>query len=147
MTPALHIGGNETRTRDPDLGKVVLYQLSYSRNMDCLEAVLMIGAGNETRTRDPDLGKVVLYQLSYSRIGTSSANILSGKRDSNSRPRPWQGRALPTELFPQNLKTDRTAFGCLSYYCKGEPNYKSRHSNCKGFLSGCSRSLKSWPNC
>ena len=26
---------------------------------------------------------------------------LSGKRDSNSRPRPWQGRALPTELFPQ----------------------------------------------
>ncbi len=25
----------------------------------------------------------------------------SGKRDSNSRPRPWQGRALPTELFPQ----------------------------------------------
>ena len=26
--------GNETRTRDPNLGKVVLYQLSYSRNMD-----------------------------------------------------------------------------------------------------------------
>jgi hypothetical protein len=25
--------GNETRTRDPDLGKVVLYQLSYSRLM------------------------------------------------------------------------------------------------------------------
>ena len=23
--------GNETRTRDPNLGKVVLYQLSYSR--------------------------------------------------------------------------------------------------------------------
>src|SRR6187551_1013671 len=27
-------------------------------------------------------------------------NQTSGKRDSNSRPRPWQGRALPTELFP-----------------------------------------------
>ena len=25
----------------------------------------------------------------------------SGKRDSNSRPQPWQGCALPTELFPQ----------------------------------------------
>ncbi len=25
--------GNETRTRDPNLGKVVLYQLSYSRIM------------------------------------------------------------------------------------------------------------------
>ena len=28
--------GNETRTRDPDLGKVVLYQLSYSRKQ-CAE--------------------------------------------------------------------------------------------------------------
>ncbi len=28
--------GNEIRTRDPDLGKVVLYQLSYSRNVDQL---------------------------------------------------------------------------------------------------------------
>ena len=26
--------------------------------------------------------------------------MLSGKRDSDPRPRPWQGRALPTELFP-----------------------------------------------
>ena len=25
--------GNETRTRDPNLGKVVLYQLSYSRSV------------------------------------------------------------------------------------------------------------------
>ena len=33
----------------------------------------------------------------------------SGKRDSNSRPRPWQGRALPTELLPRKyvfLKLD-----------------------------------------
>ena len=27
--------GNGTRTRDPNLGKVVLYQLSYSRNLSC----------------------------------------------------------------------------------------------------------------
>ena len=26
---------------------------------------------------------------------------LSGKRGSNSRPQPWQGCALPTELFPR----------------------------------------------
>ena len=36
------------------------------------------------------------YKKSRLSIGT-----LSGKRDSNSRPRPWQGRALPTELFPR----------------------------------------------
>jgi hypothetical protein len=29
-----HGAENETRTRDPDLGKVVLYQLSYFRNCD-----------------------------------------------------------------------------------------------------------------
>ena len=29
----------------------------------------------------------------------------SGKRDSNSRPRPWQGRALPTELLPHVVFT------------------------------------------
>ena len=28
---SIYGAGNETRTRDPDLGKVVLYQLSYSR--------------------------------------------------------------------------------------------------------------------
>ena len=73
-----------------------------------------LGAENETRTRDPNLGKVVLYQLSYFRKYVSvkildikkdnhirNCQILSGKRDSNSRPQPWQGCALPTELFPQ----------------------------------------------
>ena len=29
---------------------------------------------------------------------------LSGKRDSNPRPQPWQGCALPTELFPHLLR-------------------------------------------
>jgi hypothetical protein len=33
----------------------------------------------------------------------------SGKRDSNPRPQPWQGCALPTELFPQTTQTSRTA--------------------------------------
>ncbi len=32
---------------------------------------------------------------------------MSGKRDSNSRPQPWQGCALPTELFPQNVFQER----------------------------------------
>ena len=34
----------------------------------------------------------------------SNCLILSGKRDSNSRPQPWQGCALPTELFPHCLE-------------------------------------------
>ena len=34
--------------------------------------------------------------------------MLSGKRDSNSRPQPWQGCALPTELFPQTSEEEET---------------------------------------
>src|SRR5450830_66470 len=29
--------------------------------------------------------------------------IQSGRRDSNPRPQPWQGCALPTELLPQDF--------------------------------------------
>ncbi len=63
--------------------------------------LLRVGAKNGTRTRDPDLGKVVLYQLSYFREHLKNQVFVywSEKRDSNPRPRPWQGRALPTELF------------------------------------------------
>jgi hypothetical protein len=32
LTPRKKKAGNGTRTRDPNLGKVVLYQLSYSRD-------------------------------------------------------------------------------------------------------------------
>ena len=93
--------GNETRTRDPDLGKVVLYQLSYSR----------IGAVNHTRMNSlvnrlgGKFGKgfhPVRKRRGPEHVGASSSNW-SGKRDSNSRPRPWQGRALPTELFPHEV--------------------------------------------
>src|SRR5690606_39991445 len=38
--------------------------------------------------------------------------IWSGKRDSNSRTRPWQGRALPTELFPRSPPFYGRSGGC-----------------------------------
>ncbi len=70
--------GDEARTRDLNLGKVALYQLSYSRiallhnalhfYFAKQRAASKIGAGDEARTRDLNLGKVALYQLSYSRI-------------------------------------------------------------------------------
>ena len=37
----------------------------------------------------------------------STSLTLSGKRDSNSRPQPWQGCALPTELFPHYVSLPR----------------------------------------
>ena len=46
---------------------------------------------------------IVLAQNFFEKKSETSsfALTLSEKRDSNPRPRPWQGRALPTELFSQ----------------------------------------------
>ncbi len=41
---------------------------------------------------------------------------LSRRRDSNPRPRPWQGRALPTELLLHECSLERIA--------KIQPNFK-----------------------
>ena len=62
-------------------------------------------------------------------------NKWSGKRDSDPRPQPWQGCALPTELFPHFLfishsfqSTLKQAF--LQMRCKGTTifwDYKTFH--------------------
>ena len=80
--------GEESRTLDLNLGKVALYQLSYSRigvqhHSSKLLLILVLlfyyrlvlhqtGAGEESRTLDLNLGKVALYQLSYSRVVISN---------------------------------------------------------------------------
>ena len=91
--------------------------------MEGIGVVVYTAAENETRTHasrelflanyiyTPDLWKGCLGSLGQSiaadntkRKKTAVSCLLrfvSGKRDSNSRPQPWQGCALPTELFPQ----------------------------------------------
>jgi hypothetical protein len=44
---------------------------------------------------------MILMEISVEFLPIEVAKNWSGKRDSNSRPRPWQGRALPAELFPR----------------------------------------------
>ncbi len=68
-------------------------------------------------------------------------DLVSGKRDSNSRPQPWQGCALPTELFPQ----ERMVSHCE---CKGSK--KVVHSKFFGpyfmvFYSVKDRNSDIWP--
>ena len=76
----------------------MLYQLSYFRNLvprTGLEpACLSTHAPETCASTIPPPGP---FGLSTS----ATLLALSGKRDSNSRPQPWQGYALPTELFPQ----------------------------------------------
>ena len=42
-------------------------------------------------------------------LAQSQSHSQSGKRDSNPRPQPWQGCALPTELFPRTTPGSRLA--------------------------------------
>ena len=49
---------------------------------------------------------------------------LSEKRDSNPRPQPWQGCALPTELFSHLLRSSKQRTAILSELrCKGNPYF------------------------
>ena len=99
--------GNETRTRDPNLGKVVLYQLSYSRKIN-ISKNFCTRDRHRTGTAISGNGILSPARLPIPPPGLSTINVIylkkSGKRDSDSRPQPWQGCALPTELFPHYVK-------------------------------------------
>ena len=43
---------NETRTRDPNLGKVVLYQLSYFRNFEPYKQAYLLVCGCKCRAKN-----------------------------------------------------------------------------------------------
>ncbi len=55
--------------------------------------------------------------------------VWSGKRVSNSRPIPWQGIALPTELFPRG-----SCPGCTALFDESKPTRKhQRHELSAGW--------------
>ena len=94
--------GNETRTRDPQLGRLMLYQLSYSRNL------YVCGEG---RIRTYEGISQQIYSLP--RL-TASVPPLKKSRwtDSNRRPADYKSAALPTELHRQLIfnRTHRLVF-------------------------------------
>ncbi len=60
---------DEARTRDNQLGRLELYQLSYFRMQWILKPHQVFSrAEDEARTRDNQLGRLELYQLSYFRF-------------------------------------------------------------------------------
>ena len=48
---------------------------------------------------------------------------MSGKRDSDPRPQPWQGCALPTELLPHSPKRCQEHFSKCGCKGSGFPQY------------------------
>ena len=72
------------------------------KEMHLKNASLKFCAQDETRTHTA-LRPLPPQSSVYTNFTTCAGTIkkMSGKRDSNPRPQPWQGCALPTELFPQ----------------------------------------------
>src|SRR5436190_7677339 len=56
-----------------------------------------------------DVSHVALQQTKR-RLMEPARYLRSGRRDSNPRPQPWQGCALPTEPLPQTARSSRPKY-------------------------------------
>ena len=85
--------GNETRTRDPQLGRLMLYQLSYSRDIS--------SGGRRIRTSEVERQQIYSLPQLAALVSPQHKNLiknLSQWTDSNRRPADYKSAALPTEL-------------------------------------------------
>ena len=100
-TPELHQhnkkrAGDEVRTRDIQLGRLTLYQLSYSRKKNKNMTVGRTGF-EPVKVKPADLQSALVGRLSISPRNFKLLKyvlILSRQRDSNPRPRDYKSRAL-----------------------------------------------------
>ena len=100
--PSCSGAGDESRTRDLNLGKVALYQLSYSRVTSGGAIQSRTGlAGFAIRCITALLSRHDCLSAVTVKSPAAFLEFWSGRRVSNSRPQPWQGCALPTELLPR----------------------------------------------
>ena len=80
--------------------------------------------GNRPQTRvslRSTLGREPRFPLQQKREWLKAILCWSGKRGSNPPPPPWQGGALPNELFPRIT----LPFGNRQYYTQGERRMSS----------------------
>ena len=109
-TPELHQhtqkrAGDEVRTRDIQLGRLTLYQLSYSRKKNKNMTVGRTGF-EPVKVKPADLQSALVGRLSISPRNFKLLKyvlILSRQRDSNPRPRDYKSRALANWAMPAFL--------------------------------------------
>ena len=112
MTVGKNGAEDGTRTRDPHLGKVMLYQLSHFRSLPARSAGYG-GAESQNRTGDTVIFSHVLYQLSY--LGASRSNpdrgndrrVLNHTGAAQSQAAYRAGRAYPRSsgASPVNVRS------------------------------------------
>ena len=81
-----------TQTRDPQLGRLMLYQLSYFRNLGGQRWIRTTEGVSQQIYSLPHLATLVFAQLFFRiRLRSFFLSLLS---DSNQRPRDYKSRAL-----------------------------------------------------
>ena len=104
--------GDGTRTRDQQLGRLWLYQLSYSRQLTNSKNFFFdlstslnsfvgwwVGKDSNLRRREPS----DLQSDAFNHFATYPRYPVSWRWDSNPRPADYKSAALPTELRQQNF--------------------------------------------
>ena len=99
-----------TRSRHPANGRAIRRNPAFTSGFNALRA----GRGSE-------FNLPATFQKENT-ILTDGVSFWSGRRGSNSLPRPWQGRALPDELRPQTAPLLRHRW-CL------RPGSNRRHAD------------------
>ena len=104
-----------------------------NRRMEVLQtSALPLGYGADTKgapgngRRPPAVRGTIPTGLRTDSSRDCQPVYQSGKPDSNRRPPPWQGGALPTELFPQGLLV------------RGNPAFRERHPRDRAAPNGTS---------
>ena len=90
---------NGAQTRDPQLGRLVLYRLSYFRELTTTSATVIFVCGSRwIRTTEGENQQIYslphLAALEYSQYLFQCSFIWSLLSDSNQRPRDYKSRAL-----------------------------------------------------
>ena len=88
--------GNGTRTRDPELGRLALYQLSYSRKQNWWR-----GKDSNLRRHSRQIYSLLPLATRAS-IRKQGLSFQSWRWDSNPRPPDYKSGALPVELRQQD---------------------------------------------
>ena len=134
-TPELHRllkrAGDEIRTRDPQLGRLMLYQLSYSRlSLRPLPENHLKRPSGESRIRTYEVERQQIYSLPQLAALVSPlvfySTLMSRQRDSNPRPADYKSAALANWAMP-----------ALKSYLKNATNKK-----CRPFLKKVCKCMK-----
>ena len=89
---------NGAQTRDPQLGRLVLYRLSYFRELTTTSATVILCGSRWIRTTEGENQQIYslphLAALEYSQYLFQCSSFWSLLSDSNQRPRDYKSRAL-----------------------------------------------------